>query len=133
MSKSFTLPLRIYVYDTDYGGIVYHANYLKYMDRARTEWLAAEGFTLEKLAAQQLHFVVRSVQIDYRRPARLNTMLEIDSCVTHIGKTSLTFTHIARNQTDKENIFCQAEIKLVCINDSLKPIAVPPLILEKLT
>ena len=133
MTKSFTLPIRIYVYDTDYGGVVYHANYLKYMDQARTEWLASVGFTLEKLAAEHIHFAICGVDLNYLYPARLNTVMEIDSRVAHIGKSSITFAHIARNQADKNCIFCKGEIRIVCVNDAFSPTRIPKQIVEKLT
>jgi len=77
--KTFTWPVRIYYEDTDAGGVVYYANYLKFFERARTEMLRAEGFEQDQLLQNEgVLFVVRSVQVDYLTPARFNEQLQVD-------------------------------------------------------
>ena len=88
----FTWPARVYWEDTDGGAVVYYANYLRYLERARTEWLRARGHSQQELAQREgLLFVVVSVQVDYRSPARLDDELEI-TCEPHAeGAASLRF------------------------------------------
>lgn len=77
-AAAFRLPVRVYYEDTDAGGVVYYANYLKYCERARTEWLRAAGFDQGTLARERnLLFVVRSISLDYERPARLDDVLDV--------------------------------------------------------
>jgi len=77
-TTAFSLPIRVYYEDTDAGGVVYYANYLKYCERARTEWLRAAGFDQRALSRERnLLFAVRSIALDYERPARLDDMLSV--------------------------------------------------------
>lgn len=131
MPKEFILPLRIYVENTDYGGIVYHAAYLNFMDRSRTEWLNQLGIGIDFLAKNNCHFVVRSAQIEYQKPARLNMNVEVTSALIQHGGTSLTFAHTIRDFNDNDCVFCTGEVKLVTINDSYKPIRIPKEVVEK--
>jgi acyl-CoA thioester hydrolase len=80
--NTFALPVRVYFEDTDLAGVVYYANYLKFMERARTEWLRARGFEQDALIRELgIVFAVRSVQVDYLRPARFNELLEVRASV----------------------------------------------------
>jgi acyl-CoA thioester hydrolase len=88
----FTLPVRVYYEDTDSGGVVYYANYFKFMERARSEWLRAVGYEQDVLARQQgVIFAVRSAAIDFLKPARFNELLHVSAAVTHMGRASLSF------------------------------------------
>ncbi len=133
MTTSFTHRLRIYVEDTDYGGIVHHARYLVYMERARTEWLAAIGIDYHSLVERQLHVVVRAIEVDYLKPAKLGELIEVVVSVNYVGRTSLHFHNIVRNQKNPDTIYCQGLVKTVCINNQMKPCSVPTDIMEKLT
>lgn len=124
--SEFTLQTRVYYEDTDAAGIVYHANYLKFMERARTEWLRQLGYDQRQLAAEhELAFVVRKMAIDFIRPARLDDKLEIVSKVTRCGKASIVFLQSVNylvdegtqnvNSTQTPLIFCRAEVKAGCI------------------
>jgi acyl-CoA thioester hydrolase len=114
MMKEFALPIRIYYEDTDAGGIVYHANYLKFMERARMEWLRKLGFELTDLMQQyNLVIVVRRIAIDYLRPALFNEALDITVQLHKLGKASMTLQQQVVRQGD---ILCMAQVKLAAIN-----------------
>lgn len=86
----FSLPLRVYIEDTDAGGIVYYVNYLKYLERARTEWLRALGFGPGRLFNDALMFVVRRVELDYRQPARFDDLLRVSAAPLRLRGASMT-------------------------------------------
>ena len=90
--KEFGWQVRVYYEDTDAGGVVYYANYLKFFERARTEMLRSLGFEQDSLMAEQnIIFVVRSVNVDYLKPARFNEAVEVRTKVIELKKTNLTF------------------------------------------
>lgn len=138
----FSWPVRVYYEDTDNGGVVYYANYLKFMERARTEWLRARGVEQDDLAQQEgVIFAVRSAQVDYLKPGRFNQLLSVSVDVVEAGKASLTFVQtvsvakdVAKNQTTnkgdegEENgvLLCQGRIKIACLDaNSFRPRAIP--------
>jgi len=130
----FSWPVRVYYEDTDNGGMVYHANYLKFMERARTEWLRTRGVEQDVLMQQEgLIFAVYSVQLDYLRPARFNQLLSVSSNVAEVGKASLIFDQAINLITNEENdgvnrdlLLCQGRIRVACLDaNSLKPRAIP--------
>ena len=89
---AFVWPVRVYYEDTDAGGVVYYANYLKFMERARTEWLRTRGFEQDVLIKEQdLVFAVRSLSIDYLRPARLDDLLQVRVTVSELRRASIVF------------------------------------------
>jgi tol-pal system-associated acyl-CoA thioesterase len=133
MAKKFTHTVRIYVHDTDYGGIVYHSNYLKYMDEARTEWLEQLGFPLSYFADNKIHFIIRAVEIEYLRPARLDDRIVIESSILRIGKTTIQFSHLVYHPDNADHIYSKSTVTVICINDKIKPIALPKEVIEKLT
>lgn len=91
MATTFSFPVRVYYEDTDLGGVVYYANYLKFMERARTEWLRALGFEQDELLARDgVLFAVRSAQIDFLKPARFNDSLQVTVALTRPGRASIT-------------------------------------------
>jgi len=119
------LPVRVYYEDTDAGGVVYYANYLKYLERARTEWLRAAGFGQAHLAAQRnLVFAVRSLQIDYRAPARLDDELDVEARVARVGRASVDFAQSVRRDGA---LLCAARVRVACLDASgFRPAALPP-------
>ncbi|MDT8384369.1 MAG: tol-pal system-associated acyl-CoA thioesterase [Gammaproteobacteria bacterium] len=132
----FRWPVRVYYEDTDNGGVVYYANYLKFMERARTEWLRARGVEQDLLAQQQgLIFAVRSAQLDYLKPGRFNQRLSVSVSVAQAGRASLSFEQrvmlVDENSllTEGEGdglLLCQGKIKIACLDaSSLKPRAIP--------
>lgn len=123
-SPAFVFPVRIYYEDTDAGGVVYHANFLCFMERARTEWLRELGYELTTLEQEfGFLFAVRSVDIDYLSPAHLNDLLKIEVSISRQGKASLDIDHkVYRDET----LVCRARIKLAGIAaDSFRPMALP--------
>jgi len=130
---TFSWPIRVYYEDTDAEGVVYYANYLKFMERARTEWLRALGFEQDDLTQRlKVVFTVRHVDINYLKPALYNHLLNIETSMSEIGRTSLTFEHnVVLEKGD--DVFCTALIKVVCVRtDNFRPTRVPQEIREKL-
>jgi acyl-CoA thioester hydrolase len=131
-STAFRWPVRIYYEDTDAGGVVYYANYLKYMERARTEWLRANGFELPALADEQgILFVVRSVEIEYLKPARFNDTLDVTLELTDHGRSQIAvFQQVLRGR----EVLTRARVRAVCVNTrTIRPVRIPSLVLERLT
>lgn len=124
-SEAFSLPVRVYYEDTDAAGMVYYANYLRFCERARTEWLRTLGFAQHALMADQgIAFVVRSVEARYRTPARLDDSLVVVSQISRLGGASIEFDQkIHRTQ---ELIF-DARITIACIDIAgQRPAPLPP-------
>jgi len=98
-SKVFSLPVRVYFQDTDAGGVVYHANYLNFMERARTEWLRTYGHSNAELMKELgMVFVMRSVKLDYLKPALLDDLLEVTAQIKDIGRSRVTLLQTVRRQ-----------------------------------
>ena len=131
MKTPFFWPVRVYYEDTDAGGVVYYANYLKFFERARTELLRSLGFDLLQLQQQQrLLFVVRSIQVDYLKSARLNDLLQVSATLSEAKKTRFTLMQAVSREAE---ILCRAEVRIACIDaDEFKPKLIPLQILEQL-
>ena len=129
--KTFHWPIRVYYEDTDAGGVVFYANYLKFLERTRTEMLRDMGFEQDQLIAEQkLIFVVRSVQIDYLAPARFNDELEATAQVTQAKKVSLNFEQTVTRNGD---VLCKGNVRIACLDPTtMKPKAIPDNLLQKL-
>jgi acyl-CoA thioester hydrolase len=132
--QTFNWPVRVYYEDTDAGGVVYHSNYLNFMERARTEWLRALGFEQTYLRdVLKVIFVVHSAQIAFKKPAKFNDLLTVSSEIAKIGQGSLEFLQkISVNQLSNQpsptetNILVEATIKVACVDaDTFKPTAHP--------
>ncbi|MBU4684369.1 MULTISPECIES: tol-pal system-associated acyl-CoA thioesterase [Cedecea] len=120
----FRWPVRVYYEDTDAGGVVYHASYVAFYERARTEMLRQHHFNQHSLLAERVAFVVRRMTIDYLAPARLDDLLEIQSEVTSMRGTSMVFTQRIVNAENQ--LLNQAEVLIVCVDPHLmKPRALP--------
>lgn len=120
----FAFPVRVYYEDTDAGGVVYHSRYLNFMERARTEWLRTSGFTQSTLTQQeQVLFVVHSMQLQFKKPARLDDELQVFSQLMEMGRGSFSCRqHIMRDDT----VLIEAQVKVACVNaDSFKPTGIP--------
>ncbi len=112
----FVWPVRVYYEDTDSGGVVYYANYLKFMERARTEWLRARGFEQDALLQEQrLLFAVRSLSVDYRRPARFNDVLAVSARLIEASGASFLFEQTIQRDVSTD-ILCSARVKVACID-----------------
>ena len=122
--QPFTWTIRVYYEDTDTGGIVYYANYLKFFERARTEWLRAAGFEQRRLLDEfGLQFVVAHVECTYQQPARLDDQIEIDLRVARAGRVYIVFEQSARRGA---NVLATARVKAACVDARrLAPAAMP--------
>lgn len=125
--SSFTWPIRVYYENTDAGGVVYHAEYLKFFERARSEWLRHLGFAHPELMANHgVVFVVRQMQIKYRQPARFDEALEVVTTLDELGRSKIVFNQ--RLQRDEE-ILTEATVEVVCVNsESFRPAPMPAVI-----
>jgi len=123
-TQPFFWSVRVYYEDTDAGGVVYYANYLRFMERARTEWLRAMGFDQPVLAAEHhLLFVVRAVNIDYLKPSRFDDNLQVTVEVVNVGGSRIRF--LQRVLRGGEEIV-RADVDVVCVNtDTFRPARVP--------
>jgi acyl-CoA thioester hydrolase len=128
----FRWPVRVYWEDTDAGGVVYYANYLKFMERARSEWLRAQGFEQDQLRDEAgVLFVVRRVEIDYLAPARFNDQLDVGVALHEAGRASLV---VRQELTRGDACLAKAVVTLACVDASIfKPVKIPAPILLSLT
>lgn len=133
IDAEFSWPVRVYYEDTDAGGVVYYANYLKFMERARSEWLRSLGFEQDRLSRQQgIVFAVRRVEIDYRHPARFNDALQVNSRIKQRRKVSLTFQQRIIRAADAK-LLVEGDIQVACIDQhSFTPIAIPANLLSSI-
>ncbi len=123
-SVSFSIPIRIYWEDTDAGGVVYHANYLKFLERARTEWVRSIGYSQQQLReCENTVLVVRAMKIEFKKPARLDDELIVSTQVMEQKRASLTLIQLITR--DNEELF-SAEVKIACLYaEQFKPKALP--------
>lgn len=131
MPSVFTWPVRVYYEDTDAGGIVFYANYLKFFERARTEWLRAIGVGQELLKQEEnALFVVRSTQVDYLAPARLDDELKLTLAIEKIGRASVLFHQQAWRG---EQLLTSAVVKVACVDAAgLRPRSLPASVAAKM-
>jgi acyl-CoA thioester hydrolase len=114
---NFEFSLRIYWEDTDAGGIVFYANYLKFFERARTEWLRTLGINQQHLKESEgVQLVVSETHVRYLRPARLDDMLSITTAVKNIGRASITVEQQAFLQSTHGELLCHGEIRIGCVD-----------------
>lgn len=127
----FDWPVRVYYEDTDSGGVVYHSQYLNFMERARTEWLRALGFEQDLLRNEHhLLFAVHSMQISYRKPARFNDALLIKSRLLKASGASMQFE---QNIYRGEELLCEASVRIACLDaESFRPKSIPSFILTEM-
>jgi acyl-CoA thioester hydrolase len=133
----FTWPVRVYWEDTDAGGIVFYANYLKYFERARTEWLRALGLSQHELRQRTGGmFVVSEVSLKYHRPARLDDELLVTAAVTEMGRSSLTMAQqvLLRSAPLEEPVLlCAGQVRIGWVDGaSLKPARIPDFLMQAL-
>lgn len=117
------MKVKIYYHDTDAGGVVYYANYLKYMEQARTEFLAQHGLSVKELAAKGILFVVAHQEIDYKSPAFYGDELEIGVKLTNHSTVKLGFEHEVKNQNNQ--LVCKGKAILVCVDKNIRPQQIP--------
>ncbi len=130
-AATFCWPLRVYYEDTDTGGVVYYANYLKFFERCRTEWLRALGLDQRALAEREgLQFVVVALSTEYRRPARLDDELRIEARIDELGRAFLVFEQRAWRGGE---LLATAKVKVACVDvRRLVPARLPPALLSRI-
>ena len=109
------MEIRVYYEDTDCGGVVYYANYLKYFERARTHYLEARGLSVTDLLDEGTQFLVVHAELDYRSPARYGDVLTIETQGPEIGKTSVNFTHVIKER-ESQRVVVEGSAKLVTVD-----------------
>ncbi len=130
MPPIFTWNVRVYYEDTDAGGVVFYANYLKFFERARTEWLRAAGVSRLDMIADSTIFAVKNAAIDYRAPALLDDELTLTVIVQKLGRASLVFFQEVWRGTD---LLTTASITIACVHtQTLRPCAIPAHAWEKI-
>ena len=124
LEKPFTWTIRVYYEDTDTCGIVYYANFLKFFERARTEWLRSVGFEQQKVADDLgLRFVIARVECDFKQPARLDDVIDLDVRVARVGSASIVFEQTAKRGTD---VLATARVRAGCVESTtLTPAPLP--------
>ena len=134
MAADFQWPVRVYYEDTDSGGVVYYANYLRFMERARTEWLRALGFEQDHLIRDEgILFAVRSASLEYLRPARFNDQLLVGVRLAERRRVSLSFEQVVSHADEQALPLCTGRIRIACLAaDSLQPRPIPPNVLEEI-
>ena len=128
---SFTFPIRVYYEDTDASGVAYHANYLRWFERGRTEWLRALGLGQEQLRGElDVAFTVANLQVDYRRPARLDDWLEVVTRVSQARRASLVFEQILRPR-DATELLARATVRIACVGmTDFRPVPLPAALVQ---
>jgi acyl-CoA thioester hydrolase len=126
-----TIDVKIYYEDTDCGGVVYYANYLRYMERARTEYLASRECSVKKLMDEGTIFMVLRVEVDYKSPARYGDTIEIETWVRDVTRATMIFEHIMREKSSGR-VFVQCRAKVVYVDPNGRPKRLPAEYVEKL-
>lgn len=131
----FSWPVRVYYEDTDAGGVVYYANYLRFMERARTERLRQLGVEQQALRESSgILFAVRSAELDFLRPARLDDALRVSAELVECRRASLVFQQNVYQDGDESRVFCGARVRVAClVACTLRPHPIPDFILQGLT
>ena len=128
--KVFKYNLKVYYEDTDIGGIVYQANYLKYFERARSELIYSLGYSNKKLLDKHNTLIaVKTCNVDFKKPAKFEDKITVFTKVKSNTLTTITMTQVIKRKSD---ILCDAEIKLVSLNKLGKPIKLPKVFINKL-
>ena len=113
------MEIRVYYEDTDCGGMVYYANYLKYFERARTEYLEERGLSVAGLMKEDTVFVVVHAEVDYRSPARYGDRLIIETVISDMTAASFTFSHVIRER-ESRRVVVEGSARLAAVNESGK-------------
>jgi len=129
MSKEFKLPIRVYIEDTDAGGIVYYVNYLKFVERSRTELLRSLGYGKTAILEEGLLLVVHSLEVKYLSSARLDDELIATAKVIKLARSYVVFEQQIRRG---EEVLCHVQAKVACVTPEMKPTALPVYIYQSM-
>jgi len=128
--KEFRLPIRVYIEDTDAQGIVYYVNYLKFMERARSEWLRSYGFNRPAFGGEGQIYVVHSLTTSYRKPAKLDDEIVVTARATDYGRAYFV---VEQKVFRDDELLCEGSIKVACVNQtSGRPAAMPKEMIERI-
>lgn len=132
---TFCYTVRVFYEDTDAAGVVYHANYIKYMERARTMFLEQKGLSLPTLIENfKIMFLVKELKVTYEKPARLGQLINVVTHIEKFGKASLRFVQNCYfDPADAQTMICSGEVVIVCTNLEYKPCGIPAAIMGELT
>lgn len=122
MAKEYTLEKKIYYHDTDAGGVVYYANYLKHLEEGRTEFCSARGIDTGKLMQEGIWFVVAHLEVDYKASARYGQTVKVNTWIEKIGRSSVNF---AQTIIWEDKLLIDSRITWVCVNAGFKPMSIP--------
>lgn len=130
----FQWQVRVYYEDTDSGGVVYYANYLRFMERARTEWLRALGFEQDRLRQETgLLFAVRSARLEFLRPAHFNDQLTVSVAPVQRRRASLVIDQAVTRSGDTQGPLCTGQVKIACLDaESFRPQPIPDFIFKEI-
>ncbi|HSI58224.1 MAG TPA: tol-pal system-associated acyl-CoA thioesterase [Ideonella sp.] len=130
--SSFSHPVRVYWEDTDAGGVVFYANYLKFFERARTEWLRGEGFGQQRMVEETgVVFIVTQTHVRYLRPARLDDELRLTVDRAEVGRARLV---VEQQAWRGDELLCEGSIHLACVQQgTFRPCRIPTAIFDRLT
>lgn len=133
-SNTFQWPVRVYYEDTDAGGVVYHASYVRFLERARTERLRSLGLEQDALrVGEGIVFAVKSLSMDFLKPARFNELLWVDASVVEVKRASLVFQQEIVRQNAARELLCKASVRVVCLEaDTFKATAIPDKLLQRI-
>lgn len=133
--REFIWPIRVYYEDTDAGGVVYYANYLRFMERARTEWLRSLGFDQRRLAEEAgVVFVVRALEAEFLAPARLDDQLLIGVRPVRCRRASFECQQTVAREAAPDQVLCRGRVRVACLRASdFRPVAMPKAILEEMS
>lgn len=135
MQPTFTWTIRVYYEDTDAGGVVFYANYLKFFERARTEWLRAAGFGQQEMTeTHRIMFVVKNTAVEYHAPAKLDDELKLSVVVERLGRASVQFLQEAwRMDAEGPRLLSTGRIKVGCVDTaSFRPTTIPDAVFERI-
>ena len=121
---SHIIKIKIYYEDTDCGGVIYYANYLRYLEHARTEYLESHGLSLKNMKDQGIQFVVRHVDITYLSPGHYGDILNIETDIEKAQGMRIIFANTIKNSQD-HHVLARAKTTLICVNNTFKPIRIP--------
>lgn len=130
MKNEFIYALRVHIEDTDFAGVVYHSNYLNYMERARSEWMEELGLGITWQRQHQIYFPVHSINIEYIKPAKLHEKVEVVSTIHELRRASILFDQHLRLAGTTVKMLCKAVVRVACTDETMRPCAIPESVSE---
>jgi acyl-CoA thioester hydrolase len=125
IENQFIYSLRVHIEDVDFAGVVYHSNYLNYMERARSEWAEQMGMGIDWQREHRIYFPVHSANIVYVKPARLHEKVEVVTSIKEVRQASIVYDQYLRLAGTSDKILCKAEIKIACVSEDMRPRPIP--------